>query len=105
MCEIQQTILPGLQLGFAPAFCTKDAKQSRMALDLAALRRQKGLSLTEIARETKIGVSYLNAIEQGQFAKLPGGIYSTSYIRQYAHAIECDEDSILDRYYASAVAT
>jgi cytoskeletal protein RodZ len=76
-----------------------------MATDLAALRLQKGLSLTEIARETKIGVSYLNAIEQGQFAKLPGGIYSISYIRQYARAIEYDEDSILDSYYASAVAT
>jgi cytoskeletal protein RodZ len=76
-----------------------------MAIDLAALRRQKGLSLTEIASETKIGVTYLSAIEQGQFAKLPGGIYSISYIRQYARAIECDEDSILDSYYAFAVAT
>ena len=74
-----------------------------MGIDLAALRRQKGLSLAEIAKETKIGVSYLRAIEQGQFAKLPGGIYSISYIRQYARAIECDESHILDSYYAFAV--
>ena len=59
MCEIQQTILSG----FVPKFCTKDAQQSRMAIDLAAHRCQKGLSLTEIASETKIGVSYLSAIE------------------------------------------
>jgi cytoskeletal protein RodZ len=77
--------------------------KSDMGIDLAALRRQKGLSLTEIARETKIALSYLKAIEQGQFSKLPGGIYSTSYIRQYARAIECDEAGILDSYYASAV--
>lgn len=76
-----------------------------MSMDLASLRRKKGLSLTEIARETKIGVSYLNAIEQGQFAKLPGGIYSISYIRQYARAIQCDEARLLDFYYASAVAS
>lgn len=75
-----------------------------MAIDLASLRRQKGLSLTEIARETKIGVSYLEAIEQGHFAKLPGGIYAISYIRQYARAIDCDESRILDSYHASAVA-
>jgi len=79
--------------------------QSRMGIDLASLRRQKGLSLAEIARETKICVSYLDAIERGQFAKLPGGIYSTSYIRQYARAIECDEARLLDCYHASAVAS
>jgi cytoskeletal protein RodZ len=75
-----------------------------MVNNLASLRLEKGLSLAEIARETKIGMSYLNAIEQGQFGKLPGGIYSISYIRQYARAIQCDEARILDSYYASAVA-
>jgi len=67
-------------------------------LDLAGLRRQKGLSLAEIAGQTKIGVNYLEAIERGLFSKLPGGIYSSSYIRQYARAIECDEDRLLDCY-------
>ena len=74
-----------------------------MSLDLASLRRQKGLSLNEIAKETKIGVSYLEAIEQGQFSKLPGGIYAISYIRQYARAIDCDEERILNSYYTSAI--
>ena len=32
----------------------------------------------------------LRAIEAGEFQKLPGGVYSTSYIRQYARAIEFD---------------
>ena len=67
-------------------------------MDLAGLRRQKGLSLAEIAGQTKIGVNYLEAIERGLFSKLPGGIYSSSYIRQYARAIECDEDRLLDCY-------
>ena len=71
-------------------------------LDLAGLRQQKGLSLREIARETKIGVNYLDAIERGLFSKLPGGIYNISYIRQYARAIECDEARLLDYYRASA---
>lgn len=59
----------------------------------------------EISNQTKIGVAYLEAIEQGQFGKLPGGIYSTSYIRQYARAIQCDEAHLLDCYYASAIAS
>ena len=51
--------------------------------DLAMMRRRKGVSLQEISQATKIGVNYLRAIEVGEFAKLPGGIYSTSYIRYY----------------------
>jgi cytoskeletal protein RodZ len=70
-------------------------------LDLAALRQQKGISLDEIAQKTKISVRYLDAIERGQFALLPGGIYNISYIRQYAHAVDCDVGRLLDRYYAS----
>jgi cytoskeletal protein RodZ len=70
--------------------------------DLAALRHQKGISLHHIAEATKIGVRYLEAIEHGQFAKLPGGIYNISYIRQYAQAIEVSEADIMDCYRQSA---
>jgi cytoskeleton protein RodZ len=67
--------------------------------DLVTMRRKKGVSLQEISQATKIGVNYLRAIEDGDFAKLPGGIYSTSYIRQYARSIDCDEFELLERYY------
>jgi cytoskeletal protein RodZ len=70
--------------------------------DLAALRHQKGISLHQIAEATKIGVRYLQAIEGGQFTKLPGGIYNISYIRQYARAIEVSEEVLLERYLRSA---
>ena len=70
--------------------------------DLAALRHDKGISLHQIAEATKIGVRYLEAIEGGQFTKLPGGIYTVSYIRQYARAIEVSEEEVLDRYLQSA---
>ena len=68
---------------------------------MAALRHQKGISLQQIAEATKIGVRYLEAIESGQFDKLPGGFYSVSYIRQYARAIEIGEAELLERYLQS----
>ena len=71
-------------------------------MNLSAMRHQKGISLTQIAEATKIGVRYLEAIERGQFASLPGGIYNISYIRQYAKAIEVSADSILECYLQSA---
>ncbi len=70
--------------------------------DLAALRRERGLSLSEIADATKIRTHYLNAIEQGRFEKLPGGVYNRSYIRQYARAIHYDEARLLACYVSVA---
>ena len=64
-------------------------------LNLAAIRRNRGLSLDDIAGATKISIRYLRAIEDERFDILPGLIYSTSYIRQYAKAIDYDPGVIL----------
>ena len=53
------------------------------------------MALEEIARSTKVNINYLRAIERGEFDSLPGGIYTISYIRQYARAIEFDEQELL----------
>ncbi|MGA3258175.1 MAG: helix-turn-helix transcriptional regulator [Bryobacteraceae bacterium] len=68
-------------------------------LGLAEIRRNRGISLQQIAELTKIGVRSLEAIEQGDFRRLPGGIYNTSYIRQYARAIDYDESILLAFYH------
>jgi cytoskeletal protein RodZ len=68
-------------------------------LGLAEIRRNRGISLEEIADSTKISVRSLAAIEQGDFRRLPGGIYNTSYIRQYARAIDYDESVLLAFYH------
>ena len=67
-------------------------------LGLSTVRRNRGISLQEISENTKISVRLLEAIELGDFRKLPGGIYTTSYIRQYARAIDYPEDAILEYY-------
>ena len=67
--------------------------------DLASIRRNRGISLAKVSEATKIGANYLEAIEQGSFEKLPGGVYNTSYIRQYARSIDYDEAELLEHYY------
>jgi cytoskeletal protein RodZ len=74
-------------------------KEETSVLGLATIRRNRGVSLEQIAASTKIGVRTLEAIERGDFRKLPGGIYNTSYIRQYARAIDYDESTLLDFYH------
>jgi cytoskeletal protein RodZ len=66
--------------------------------DLTELRRSRRISVDQIAALTKIRTDYLTAIEQCDFGKLPGGVYTTSYIRQYARSIDFPEDDLLLRF-------
>lgn len=76
-------------------------KEDKTSLGLATIRRNRGISLEQIAESTKISVRSLDAIERGDFRKLPGGIYATSYLRQYAQAIDYDEADLLAAYSRS----
>ena len=71
---------------------------TRDGWSVATIRNTKGISLEEISRQTKLRVSTLKAIEDGEFEVLPGGIYNISYIRQYARAIGADESSLVELY-------
>ncbi|MGH9627440.1 MAG: helix-turn-helix domain-containing protein [Bryobacteraceae bacterium] len=70
------------------------------ALHLEQFRRQAGVPLEAIANNTKISTRFLRAIESEEFDKLPGGVFNTSYIRQYAAAIGFEEEKLLAHYYA-----
>jgi len=74
-------------------------KEQESILGLATIRQNRGVSLQDISASTKISVRCLQAIEGGDFRKLPGGIYNTSYIRQYARAIDYDECELLAFYH------
>jgi cytoskeleton protein RodZ len=77
----------------------KNGQGRGQSIDLPSLRAHKGISLREIADSTKISLRFLQAIEEGEFHKLPGGIYNTSYIRQYAREIGYEEAKLLAYYH------
>ena len=66
------------------------------ALGLEQIRRRNGVSLNQIAESTKISTFFLQAIETEQFGKLPGGVFTRSYIRQYADAVGISAKELLD---------
>lgn len=70
-------------------------QQQGQVLHLREHRLQKKVKLESIAEATKISRRFLEAIEMGEYGKLPGGVFTTSYIRQYAAAIEFDAEVIL----------
>src|SRR6202051_681184 len=69
-------------------------------LSLASARERQGMTLDQIVQSPRIASHYLKAIEAEEFGKLPGGVYNTSYIRQYARAIGYNESALLDQYHA-----
>jgi cytoskeletal protein RodZ len=69
-------------------------------LKLEEVRKRRGVSLEQISDRTKISTRFLRAIETEEFEKLPGGVFNTSYIRQYASAIGFAEDRLLGQYAA-----
>ena len=75
--------------------------RDKSILGVKTWRTEKGISLESVAASTKLGVRILEAIEAGDFKRLPGGIYITNYIRQYANAIEFDAANLLAFYHDS----
>jgi len=67
-------------------------------LNLPLLRQERGISLEQIAETTKISMLSLRAIEAEAWDQLPGGIYATSYLRQYAAAVGIDHSPLLRRH-------
>lgn len=50
-------------------------------------RLRQGLDLQQVSTSTKIGTRMLQAMEADDFSKLPGGVFTRSFIRQYATAL------------------
>lgn len=65
-------------------------------------REAKGVSLAEIATQTRIGARLLKAIEEEEFDLLPGGIYNRAFVRQYASFLGLDEEEAVREYLQAA---
>lgn len=46
-------------------------------------RLRKGLTIEEVAKATKIRTEFLSAIENGDYQKIPPGVYTMGFIRNY----------------------
>lgn len=59
---------------------------------LKSARERKGISLRSIANATKISMGALESLERNEFSRLPGGIFSRSFVRAYAEEVGLDPD-------------
>jgi cytoskeleton protein RodZ len=59
-------------------------------------RQRRNLDLDQVSRELKISSRFLEAIEEQQFDRLPGGVFARSFVRQYARMLGLDEEEAAD---------
>jgi cytoskeleton protein RodZ len=74
MLEMDQDRIPGEPIG----------ERLRIA------REAKGLSLDDVARQTRIPVRHLEHIEREEWESLPAITYSVGFVRSYANAVDLD---------------
>ena len=65
---------------------------------LRRARERRGLTLRQIADETKIPERHLNALEQGNLSAVPRGIYQRAEVRAFAKMVGLDQDLALAEF-------
>lgn len=68
---------------------------------LRDLRIARGLSLPEVARVTRVGSGYLEALEGDYWSRLPAPAFTKGFIRAYCQMLGEPPDEALSRYRAA----
>ncbi|MDR2924329.1 MAG: helix-turn-helix domain-containing protein [Treponema sp.] len=67
---------------------------------LKTAREEKGISLDDAGKDTKITIRYLEALEREDFSGFPGEAYITGFLRNYGAYLDLDVKELLSLYYA-----
>ncbi len=70
----------------------------RVGAELRAAREHRGWNLEELAAGLRIRAAYLEAIEDGRVADLPGNAYALGFLRTYAVALGLEPDDVSRRF-------
>jgi cytoskeleton protein RodZ len=65
---------------------------------LRAAREERGISISEVAEQTRISPLYIEGIEKDDFKLLPGGIFNKGFVRSFAKYVGVDEQEALQDY-------
>jgi len=69
---------------------------------LRAERERHGLSVEQVAEVLRIQPRYIEAIEQGRFAQLPGTAYAIGFVKTYGRYFGFDVDALVAVYKQEA---
>jgi cytoskeleton protein RodZ len=61
-------------------------------------REMRGVSLEEISAATRISVRFLEALENEQWERLPGGVFNRGFVRAVSRFLGLEEESMVAEY-------
>ncbi|MCY7376559.1 MAG: helix-turn-helix domain-containing protein [Pyrinomonadaceae bacterium] len=67
---------------------------------LRQAREAQGVSIREVAEQTRISALYLECIENDDYRTLPGGIFNKGFVKSFAKIVGVDEQEALQDYAA-----
>jgi cytoskeletal protein RodZ len=77
---------------------TNTDKMSSYGLYLQSLRVEKGISIEQVAAETRIRAEILRAIEGEDHENLPDDVFVKGFLRSFAKVIGADQNEVLRRF-------
>src|SRR5688572_17188163 len=72
------------------------AEVGGVGAQLKAARVARGMSLEQVAAETRIPQRHLQTIESGDFSALPARTYAIGFARTYAKAVGLDDREVAE---------
>jgi hypothetical protein len=79
-----------------------DQARLSLALWLRQGRAQRGMSVEDVAKVTKIQPRILESLEAGKFERLPADVFVRGFVRSIARCVGLDADEALARFVAAS---
>lgn len=83
-----------------PVPAEMEAGGESVGAQLREAREARGLSVEQVAAETRIPIRHIDMIERDAFQELPARIYAVGFSRTYARMLELDPDAVVARVRA-----
>ena len=77
-----------------------ETEKTDFGATLREAREARGISLRQIANATKISKTALEALERNDVSRLPGGIFTRSFVRSYADEVGLDPEETIREFLA-----
>jgi len=65
---------------------------------LRQAREERGITISEVAEQTRISALYIESIERDDYRMLPGGIFNKGFVKSFARYVGVDEQEALQDY-------
>lgn len=83
-------------------FIKKNIVDENLGEILKQTREEKNISLEKLAKAAKINIEYLQALENGEYYKLPKGVYGKNFLREYCFYLKLNFKKMLELYKREA---